>query len=244
MKGFIRHGTPAVPAFRPAGSAPPPRVSMLRRAGRVLVLLLIVALLALVAAEWDVSRAATGRCYAVAEDVPERTVGLVLGTSKTLPDGHANLFYRSRIEAAARLFAVGRVRWLIVSGNQEAGGYDEPSTMRADLIELGVPAERIYRDYAGFRTLDSMARAARVFGLRQVTVISQRFHNERAIYLAQAWGVDAVALDAADVTGWNGVRSRIREWFARAAAVLDVRVRDRQPRFLGPPVRIGEDPPT
>ncbi len=244
MKGFVRHGTPAVPAFRPAGPVLPPRVSLLRRIGRILALLFFVALLALVGAEWDVSRAATGRCFAVAEEVPERTVGIVLGTSKTLPDGHANLFYRARIEAAARLFAVGRVRWLVVSGNQEAGGYDEPSTMRADLIELGVPAERIYRDYAGFRTLDSLARAARVFGLRQVTVVSQRFHNERAIYLARAWGVDAVALDAADVSGWNGVRSRIRDWFARAAAVLDVRVRDRQPRLLGPPVRIGEDPPT
>src|SRR6202034_2604013 len=107
--------------------------------------------------------------------------------------GGPNPFFVHRIAAAAALYRSGKVQYLIVSGNQARGGrakggYDEPSDMRDALIASGVPAKRIYRDYAGFRTLDSVLRAKSVFGQDRVIVVSQHFHLARALFLAARHG--------------------------------------------------------
>jgi SanA protein len=188
-----------------------------------------------------VSSSASGRLYSDVQAIPERPVGLLLGTSKYV-DGRINLYYQFRIDAALALYRAGKVHDLILSGDNAHASYDEPSTMRADLIAGGIPAGRLHRDYAGFRTLDSVVRASQVFGQREVTVISQRFHNERAIYLARAHGLDAIGFDARDVTGAGGLKVQNREYLARVSAVLDV-VRGKGPKFLGDPVLIGQAPP-
>jgi SanA protein len=185
-----------------------------------------------------VARAAAGRCFDELRDVPEGRVGLVLGCSEHLPDGRGNLYFRRRIEAAAALFHAGKVRALIVSGDNHRADYDEPTAMKAALVLAGVPAERVHCDFAGFRTLDSVLRASAVFGQQSFVVVSQRFHGERAVFLARRHGLDAFAYDAAPVGGAAGLRTRLRETAARAAAVLDVVLLDTQPRFLGPPVEI------
>jgi SanA protein len=129
---------------------------------------------------------------------------------------------------------------LIVSGDNGSKQYDEPTAMKEDLVRRGVPPDAIYCDYAGFRTLDSIVRAERVFGQRRFMVVSQRFHNERAVFLARRHGLDAEAFDAGDVTGGSGWMTHLREYLARVQAVLDVTLLRTKPRFEGPPVRINQ----
>ena len=167
-------------------------------------------------------------------ELPVTEVALVLGCSRSLGDGRKNLFFERRIAAAAELYRTGQVGYLLVSGDNSRPDYDEPSDMRSALVAAGVPASRIVRDYAGFRTLDSVVRAKQVFGLDELIVVSQRFHNERAVYLARAHGIRAFGYDARDVGGAEGLRVKLREVVSRLAAVLDVRVLHSTPRFGGP----------
>ena len=174
--------------------------------------------------------------------------GLVLGASRLARNYVGNPFFHNRIAAAAALYKTGKVEYLIVSGNQARGGrprggYDEPADMRAALIASGVPAGRIYRDYAGFRTLDSIVRAHEIFGQERVIVISQPFHLARALFLARWRGLDDDGFAAADVPLRFGVKTYAREVLARGAAVLDL-MRGVEPRYLGAPVKLGVDAPT
>ncbi|MGC4067592.1 MAG: ElyC/SanA/YdcF family protein [Polyangiaceae bacterium] len=171
--------------------------------------------------------------------LPHHSVGVVLGCVPRLRDGRNNLYFRYRMEAAARLFHAGKVNHLLVSGDNHRRGYDEPTAMRDALIALGVPAARIILDYAGFRTLDSVVRAKEVFGQDRIVIVSQRFHNQRALYLALASGVNAMAYNARDVVGSEGNFTGLREPLARIRAVLDVHLLRTRPRFTGPRVVIG-----
>jgi SanA protein len=188
--------------------------------------------------EWWVWRNAEGRCFDAVEGVPEAPVAVVLGTSARLADGRANLFFLPRMEAAAALCKAGRVKALIVSGDNGTQGYDEPTDMKRVLMQMGVPAEKVVCDYAGFRTLDSVVRAKEVFGQQRVIFVSQRFHNERAIYLAQAFGIEAYGMDAKDVPVVLSVKTFLREKLACVKAVLDVTVLSTKPRFLGEKVSV------
>jgi SanA protein len=141
-----------------------------------------------------------------------------------------NRYYAARIEAAAALWKQGKVRKLLVSGDNRQHNYNEPKVMRADLMTAGVPKDAIACDFAGLRTLDSVARARRIFGQDKVTVVSQRFHNERAIFLAGGWGVDAIGLNAESPV--LSPRLRLRETLARVQALWD-RMAGTQPRYLG-----------
>lgn len=173
---------------------------------------------------------------AVADDltkVAPAPVALVLGTART-HEGRPNQYYCARIEAAAELFHSGRVQGILVSGDNATRYYNEPIAMQKDLIALGVPEEFITLDYAGFRTLDSVVRAKEVFGVDRVIVVSQRFHAERAIFLAEFFGIDAHGFAAADPDASGLMKVRAREVLARVAAVLDI-VTGREPKFLGAP---------
>ena len=202
-------------------------------------LCILASLAFLLYADRLVTRAASGLTFSSPDAVPANRVGLVLGCSASLADGRSNLYFSLRLRAAADLYAKGRIQYVLVSGDNHRRGYDEPSDMKAELVRLGVPEDRITCDYAGFSTLDSIVRAKEVFGLSRLTVISQRFHNQRAVYIAGRRGMDVVGYDAPDVGSWGGFRTRAREVLARARAVLDVSFLRREPRFLGKPVRIG-----
>lgn len=175
--------------------------------------------------------------------IPEAPVALVLGTAST-HRGRPNLFYVGRIESAAALLEHGRVRGILVSGDNAQVEYNEPRTMRRDLIKAGVPPELITLDFAGFRTLDSVVRAARVFGQQRFIVVSQHFHVARAIFIARAQGIDAIGFAAPGPKPPWGLRVRAREVLARASAVLDVII-GTEPHFLGDlePVRLLPLPP-
>ncbi len=193
----------------------------------------------LACAELLVTRTATGRVFETAEGMPPADVALVLGSSRMLADGRVNYFYTARLDAAAELFRLGKVRGIVVSGDNSRSDYDEPTSMKADLVACGVPERFITCDYAGFSTLDSVRRVSRVFGQRRVVVVSQRFHVERALFLARRDGLEAHGCAAADAACWWQVRVRLREVLARGKAVLDVALR-REAKFLGPrePVRL------
>jgi SanA protein len=181
----------------------------------------------------------SGDTYDQVSQVPRNKVGLVLGCVRYLNGGYENPFFQNRIDAAARLFEAGKIDYILVSGDNHRQGYDESSDMKQALVERGVPSERIICDYAGFSTLDSIVRSKEVFGQQAITVISQRFHNERAIYIAKACGVDAVGYNAKDVKLKWAAKTYLREIASRVKAIWDVRIVMRQPKFLGNRIVIG-----
>ena len=205
-----------------------------RRGRRALLALSLVAVLAITGALGIDLMISVSAGKAVVEEISQvepTPVALLLGTART-HQGRPNQFYRARIEAAAELFHSGRVRGILVSGDNATRYYNEPVAMQKDLIALGVPPEFITLDYAGFRTLDSVVRAKQVFGVDRIVVVSQRFHAERAIFLARHFGIDANGLAAADPESQGLMKVRAREVLARVVAVLDI-VIGREPKFLG-----------
>lgn len=171
------------------------------------------------------------------ESVPYNRVGLLLGTSKYTAKNYQNQYFVNRIRAAAELYHAGKIEYILISGDNRYAYYNEPQMMQEDLIELGVPKEKIFLDYAGFRTLDSVIRAKKVFGLKRFTVISQRFHNERALFIAQNNGLNAVGYNAKDVSKNYGFKTNLREKFARVKVVLDM-MTGKEPKFLGEQIEI------
>lgn len=188
-------------------------------------------------ASWRIDRTANPLLFANLEHLPPNDVGLVLGTSRNRGSG-LNEFYAYRIAAAAELYRSGKIRHIIVSGSNPSKYYNEPEVMRRDLIEAGVPAESITEDRGGLRTLDSVVRAHKVMGQTSFTIISQRFHAARAVYIGTNRGLDVVAYCARDASGPELLSARMREYGARMMALWDLNVWDTQPQFLGRPVTI------
>lgn len=169
--------------------------------------------------------------------LPNEKVGLLLGTSKILENGHPNPYFVNRIKAAAELYHSGKIKNIIVSGDNSRKDYNEPEDMKNELVKAGVPAEKIYEDFAGFRTLDSVVRAKEIFGQKSFIVISQRFHNERAVYLAQRNGIQAYGFNAKDVDKEAGFKTDLREKFARVKVFWDF-LFDVDPKFGGKKIEI------
>lgn len=180
---------------------------------------------------------AEGKLYTSVRDIPKNKVGLLLGTVKYLSDGRVNLYYQFRIDAAVKLYKSEKIDFIIVSGDNGSKGYDEPTDFKNDLIKSGIPENKIFLDYAGFRTLDSVVRAKEIFGQESITIISQQFHNERAIYLAEHFGVKAVGFNARSISGKYGIKVQLREYLARAKVFVDI-LFNVQPKFLGKPIEI------
>jgi SanA protein len=175
--------------------------------------------------------------YSSDELIPHNKVGLLLGTSKFLSNGRINLYYQYRIDAASVLFKAGKIDFILVSGDNSRKDYDEPSTMKQDLIDCGIPESKIFLDYAGFRTLDSVVRCKTIFSQNSITVISQPFHNERAIYLAKKNGIKAIGFNAKDVTVYYGFKTKLRERVARVKMMIDL-IFGKQPRFGGEKINV------
>lgn len=180
---------------------------------------------------------AEGKTFSEIKNIPKNKVGIVLGASKFTNGNRINLYYKYRLEAAETLYNAGKIEYILISGDNSRKDYDEPSTFKNDLIAKGIPEHKIFLDYAGFRTLDSMVRAKAIFSLTECTIISQKFHNERAIYLAQKNNINAIAFNAKNTTGRYGLKTNLREYLAKTKAVLDILFRV-QPKFLGKKIDI------
>lgn len=176
--------------------------------------------------------------YNKIDDLPEQKVGLVLGTSKYVIGGNTNYYFKYRIDAAVSLYEAGKIQYILVSGDNGTTSYNEPRDMYTALIEAGIPKEKIVLDFAGFRTLDSIVRCKEVFMQESFVIVSQEFHNQRAIFLAHAHGINAIAFSAKDVQKKNGIKTRIRELFAKTKVFIDLAL-EKRPKYLGEQVEIG-----
>ncbi|PIR48036.1 protein SanA [Candidatus Uhrbacteria bacterium CG10_big_fil_rev_8_21_14_0_10_50_16] len=207
----------------------------------VLPLLIVAGLAAFLLigyADFVVNKAAEGHAYTSIAEMPHTKTALLLGTSKYVPDGRDNLFYTYRMNAAVELFEAGKVDYILISGDNGTLQYSEPKMMQTDLLDRGIPSDRIYLDYAGFRTWDSVVRANKVFLENNFVIVSQAFQNQRALYIAQTNGIEAIAYNVQDVSVARSPRIWLRERLARVKVLLDVLLHT-QPKFLGDTIEIG-----
>jgi SanA protein len=201
----------------------------------------IITLLFIAAVLWTnvwVAQITSKHLYEKIEDVPDNNVALLLGTSKYSRSGNTNLFFKYRIEAVTALFFTGKIKHIIVSGDNKELSYNEPRDMRKALIQNGIPDSCITLDFAGFRTLDSVVRCKKVFGQNKITIVSQRFHLERALFIARKYDMDAIGFIAEDAPQQYGIYTYLREYFAKFLAVLDLYIFNVSPKFLGDPIEI------
>ncbi|MEM5947393.1 ElyC/SanA/YdcF family protein [Spirochaetia bacterium 38H-sp] len=213
-------------------------ISLKKRVIAVFLLsVFIFIILFIIIANCLVIRASEGKTFYNLESIKKNKVGLLLGTSRWDRDGRINLYFLYRIEAAIELYKAAKIDFILVSGDNKTINYNEPIEFKKELVKRGIPEERIFLDYAGFRTLDSIVRAKEVFGQKSITIISQQFHNYRAIFLATYKGIDAVGYNAKDVPISRGFGVQIREVFARTKALWDLII-GVKPKFLGEKIDI------
>jgi len=180
------------------------------------------------------------RVYFDINKIPAKKVALLLGTAKYSKQGHGiiNLYFRYRIDAVVELYKAKKIQHIIASGDNRTKYYNEPINMQKSLIERGIPKKAITLDYAGFRTLDSIVRCQKVFSQNDIIVVSQPFHNKRAIFISDYYGMKTIGFNAKPVAFRFDMKTPIREYFARFKAVLDLYVLKTSPKFLGEKVQI------
>lgn len=171
--------------------------------------------------------------YSDAEQIPFNAVGMVLGTSKMTRSGNPNQHFVTRMDATAELFHKGKIQHIILSGDNMTRYYDEPKAMKAELLLRGVPEYSMTLDTAGFRTFDSVVRLKQVFGVTSCTIISEKYHVHRAVFISRHHDLNAIAYAADDVPFLYGIRSRSREILARVKAVLDLYLLETKPVSVG-----------
>ena len=210
---------------------------MIRKLKFIFISFIVLSLTLIFISDYIIVGAAKNKTFSTLSEIPKNKVGLVLGTSKYLKDGRVNLYFTHRINATVQLFKSGKIDFVLISGDNGSVNYDEPNDFKNELLKKGIPEDKIFLDYAGFRTLDSVVRAKEIFGQNNITIISQEFHNERAIYLASKHAVSAVGYNAKDVSLNYGFKTQLREYLARTKAFLDI-VIGIEPKFLGNKIEI------
>ena len=208
-------------------------------AHKLLFIFLISLLLIIAGAEAYTNYLANDHCHRQITDCRAGDVGLVLGCSKRFSSGLPSLYFTGRMEAAAKLWKSGKLRCIIVSGDNREKYYNEPRDMKNALVKLGVPKDKIVCDFAGLRTYDSVLRAQRIFGAEKITIISQGYHAKRAVATARHMGIDAEAFCAARIpfNRLTLLRQFMRERAARVAMVFDLLI-GAEPRHMGDPVAL------
>ncbi len=201
-------------------------------------LLGLISLLSVAGIYFWVEFSTKNQTFSEVKNIPANEVGLVLGTSKRVSNGNLNLYFKYRMEAAAELYHRGKIKHILVSGDNRRSSYNEPVDMQQMLMDLGVPKSAITLDYAGFRTLDSVVRSREVFQQNKLTIISQKFHNERALFIARNYGIEAIAFNAKTVSARYDKYMPIRETLARVKAFIDLFIINKKPKFLGDPIPI------
>jgi len=202
-----------------------------------LLLTVVISLCSIYYCSKKIDEAAIGKTYTDVAAIPYHKVGLLLGTGKYLSNGNINPYYQYRIDASIQLFKAGKIKYLVISGDNSKKDYNEPEMMRSDMMIAGIDSSLIYLDYAGFRTFDSMIRLRDIFGQVDVTIISQQFHNERAIYIASREGINSIGFNARDVSKHFGFKVRMREKLARVKVFVDYLI-NTKPKFLGKRIEI------
>lgn len=214
---------------------------MRKRHIRIVILFTLLIALTIAAIGWLdhwITDSTKSQTYSDVKIIPEHKTGLLLGTSKYLRKKVLNPYYAYRIDAAVALYNAGKIHFIIVSGDNSSTHYNEPEQMKRDLVARGIPANKIFLDYAGLHTLDSILRCKDIFGEDNITIISQSFHNERALFIANHKGIAAVAYNAQDVTGWNGEKVHFREKFSRIKMLLELLLNTQAKYYYGDKVEV------
>ncbi len=198
----------------------------------VAFIFLLVFVFVLIANIWVVS-STEDKILTDFKNLPDSSVALVLGTSNKLTNGLPNPFFEDRIISAASLYKEGKVVHFLLSGDNRTKYYNEPEEMKKALIKAGVPDNAITLDFAGLRTLDSIVRSKEIFGQNKIVIVTQPFHCYRALFISRYYNIDAVALLPSTASPTLTAKLNVREWFARAKAVLDLYVLKTSPKHLG-----------
>ena len=162
-----------------------------------------------------------GRTYTRISKIPPRETALVLGTSPKMKSGVSNPYFTSRMDATALLYHHGKIKKIIVSGEKSLG-YDEPFAMKNYLVyQEGVPESIIVEDPKGFKTQSSISNCKNIYQQNDVIIVSQGFHNLRALFYARNNDMNALGFDAQDVlSNQSYYRNQSREFLARVVAVV------------------------
>ncbi|WP_080777039.1 SanA/YdcF family protein [Chryseobacterium phocaeense] len=189
---------------------------------KIFLLLLVAGIIFIAWANYSIRKESSPFVSYNIADVPKTKTALLLGTGKKLSNGLPNAYFYNRIQAAIDLYKSGKIQYIIVSGDNSTKDYNEPEDMQLTLMQYGIPKERIVMDHAGFRTLDSVIRAKEIFGQNKLVIISQKFHNERAVFLARKNGMEAFGYNANDVNKYAGLKTNLREYLAKAKVYWDL----------------------
>lgn len=211
--------------------------STIRKRFTIFLTLICILLIIIYSAYRIIEKSTESYLYSTIDSVIPAKAGLLLGTNKELAGGYRNDYFYNRIDAAVELYKNKKIRYIIVSGDNSAINYNEPQDMKDELLKNGIPDSAIVLDHAGFRTFDSVIRAKEVFGQNTFIVISQKFHNERAVYIARKNNINAFGFNAKDVDAYKGFKTKNREYLARVKVFLDL-WQGTTPRFLGEKVEI------
>ncbi|MET3537978.1 SanA/YdcF family protein [Chryseobacterium limigenitum] len=204
---------------------------------KIFLLLIVAGFIFIAWANYSIKKESDASVSYNMADVPETKTALLLGTSKNLNSGLPNAYFYNRIQAAIDLYKSGKIKYIIVSGDNSTKDYNEPEDMLLTLMKYGIPQDRIFLDHAGFRTLDSVVRAKEIFGQTKLVIISQKFHNERAVFLAKKNGIEAYGYNAKDVNKYAGFKTNMREYLAKAKAYWDL-IFGVEPKFGGEKILI------
>ncbi len=202
------------------------------------MLILLILLTPIIGCHFWVKVQTQDRLYSDINAIPKKNVALLLGTGKYLRHGYINRYFQYRINAAVQLYKAGKIKHIIASGDNRTKYHNEPMDMKKSLMARGVPKEAITLDYAGFRTLDSVVRCQKIFSQNDIIIVSQAFHNQRALFIADFYDIKAIGFNARGVPLKNDIKTPIREYLARIKAVLDLYVLKTQPKFLGEKVDV------
>lgn len=205
---------------------------MIKNIFKIFLLLLVAGIIFIAWANYSIRKESSPFVSYKISDVPETKVALLLGTGKTLSNGLPNAYFYNRIQAAIDLYKSGKIKYIIVSGDNSTKDYNEPEDMQLTLMQYGIPKDRIIMDHAGFRTLDSVVRAKDIFGQHKLVIISQKFHNERAVFLARKNKMEAFGYNANDVNKYAGLKTNLREYLAKTKVYWDL-IFGVQPKFGG-----------
>jgi SanA protein len=182
---------------------------------------------------YSIQKSAQNLIYSKIEHVPHRKTAVLLGMEKKFKNGRINRFYINRIDATVNLYNAKKIDVIIVSRNQG----NVIDYVKKDLVKRGIPKSKIILDYAGLRTYDSMYRMYKVYGQRKFIVIAQHKQNERAIYIAKKNGLNAIAFNAAEYSGYNSFRLNMIEKIERTRLFFEFLVK-KKPKYSGEKVII------
>jgi vancomycin permeability regulator SanA len=204
------------------------------------VIVLVLFALAVLTTNLVITRSANDSIVKSPEEAPHAQAAIILG-ARVYADGTPSPMLQDRLETGIKLYKLGKVDKLLLSGDHGQTDYDEVNTMLAYVLAQGVPTWDVFTDHAGFDTYDTMYRAIDVFRVRSALIVTQEFHLARSVYTAQTLGLDCVGV-VADIQPYGDeTRNRMREWLARGKAIFQLHISHPEPRFLGPPIPIDGD---